>query len=83
LRYIKRHRRSLYTELLMSGKLKNYLADFDAEAEEMFSRLVKQMAEKREITERLKVTDQMRWVQEMNNIRNTAAEIVNTDLIYS
>jgi phage terminase Nu1 subunit (DNA packaging protein) len=67
----------------MSGKLKNYLADFDVEAEEMFSRLVKQMAEKREITERLKVTDQMRWVQEMNNVRNTAAEIVYTELIYS
>lgn len=82
LRYIKQHRRSLYSELLMSGKLNDYLADLNAEAEEMFSRLVKQMAEKRDITEKLKAADQMRWVQEMNNIRNSASEIVYTEMIY-
>ena len=82
LRYIKQHRRSLYAELLMTGKLNDYLADLNAEAEEMFSRLVNQMAEKQGVTERLKEDDQMLWVQKMNNIRNSAREIVNRDYIY-
>ena len=82
LRYIKQHRYSLYTELLMTGKLNNYLAALNDETEEMFSRLVKQMAEKQGITERLKAEDQMLWVQKMNNIRNSVREIVNTEFIF-
>jgi len=82
LRYIKQHRRMLYTELLTTGKLINYLADINTEAEEMFSRLVKQMADKQGITEQLKATDQMKWVGKMNNIRNAASEIVYTEMIY-
>ncbi len=82
LRYVKQHRRSLYTELLMTGKLNAYLADIDEQAEEMFSRLVKQMAEKQGVTERLKAEDQMLWVQKMNNICNAVREIINRVFIY-
>lgn len=81
LRYIKQHRKVLYTELLTSGKLNDYLADLNEEAEEMFSRLVKQMAEKEGVTEMLKASEQMEWVQEMNSIRNRTAEIVNKNII--
>ena len=73
----------LYLNLLTSGKLNEYLADVDRQAEEMFSRLVKQMAEREGVTEQLKTSDQMKWVARMNNIRNRATEIINTDLIYS
>lgn len=83
LRYIKQHKRVFYTNLLTSCKLNSYLADVDEQAEEMFSRLVKQLAEKENITEELKATNQMAWVQRMNNIRNRATEIVNADLIYA
>ena len=82
LRYIKRHRRLLYANLLTSGKLKGYLADINEEAEEMFIRLIKQMAEARGITEQLKVDNQMLWVQRMNNIKDAAIEIVNNDIAY-
>lgn len=83
LRYIKQCRRVLYIDLLTSGKLNDHLADLNIEAEKMFSRLVKQMAEKQEITEQLKVTDQMHWVGAMNNIRNSAMEVVLDELIYN
>lgn len=83
LRYIKQHRRVHYTELLTSGKLKDYLADLNDEAEEMFSRLVKQMAEQQGITEQLKAADQIAWVGAMNNIRNSAMEVVLDELIYN
>ena len=83
LRHIKQNRRVLYTNLLTSGKLNSYLADIDKQAEEMFSRLVKQMAEREGVTEHLKADNQMEWVGRMNNIRNRATEIVNTDLIYA
>ncbi len=83
LRYIKQHKRVFYTNLLTSCKLNSYLADIDKQAEEMFSRLVKQLAEKENITEKLKAENQMLWVQKMNNIRNRAAEVVNADLIYA
>lgn len=83
LRYIKQHRRSLYNELLMTGELNNYLATLDTEAEEMLSRLVKEMAEKQGVTETLKAINQMEWVQCMNNIRNAVSEIVSTELIYT
>ena len=83
LRYLKQHRKVLYSELLISGKLNDYLADLNEQAEEMFSRLVKQLAEKEGVTEALKAETQMLWVQKMNNIRNTAMEIVSNDLIYA
>lgn len=82
LRYIKQNRKALYLNLLTSGKLNGYLADIDKQAEEMFSRLVKQMAEREGVTEKLKVDNQMEWVGRMNNIRSRATEIVNADLIY-
>jgi len=82
LQYIKQHCKVLYTNLLTSGKLNGYLADIDKQAEEMFSRLVKQMAERESVTEKLKVDNQMEWVGRTNNIRSRATEIVNKDLIY-
>ena len=72
-----------YIILLTSGKLNSYLADIDRQAEEMFSRLVKQLAEKEDVTEAIKAENQMLWVQKMNNIRNAAIEIVSNDLIYA
>lgn len=83
LRHIKQNRRVLYTNLLTSGKLNSYLADINRQAEEMFSRLVKQMAEYEGVTEQLKADNQMEWVARMNNIRSRATEVVNTDLIYT
>lgn len=83
LRYIREHRITLYTELLTSGRLNAYLAELNEEAEAMLSRLVKQLAEKEGVTEKLKAEDGMKWVQAMNNIRNRAAEVVYNDLIYN
>lgn len=83
LRYLKQHRKVLYSELLISGKLNDYLADLNEQAEEMFSRLVKQLAEKEGMTETLKAENQMLWVQKMNNIHNAAMEVVSNDLIYA
>ena len=82
-RYLKSHRRALYTSLLTSGKLNDYLADLNEQAEAMFSRLVKQLSEKEGVTEALKAENQMLWVQRTNNIRSAAMEIVANDLIYS
>lgn len=82
-RYLKEHRRATYAALLTSGKLNSYLADIDRQAEEMFLRLVKQMAEAEGVTEQLKADNQMAWVGRMNNIRNRAMEIVNNELIYA
>ena len=81
LRYLKQHRKVLYSELLISGKLNDYLADINEQVEEMFSRLVKQLAEKEGVTEALKAENQMLWVQKMNNIRSRATEIVNHYII--
>ena len=83
LRYIKEHKRTLYVNLLTSCKLNSYLADIDEQAEEMFSRLVKQLAEKENVTEKLKAEYQMLWVQKMNSIRSRALEVVNANLIYA
>lgn len=83
LRYIKQNRKALYLNLLTRGKLNGYLADLDKQAEEMFSRLVKQMAEREGVTEKLKADNQMEWVARMNNIRSRATEIVNHDIIYA
>lgn len=82
LRYLKQHRKVFYTNLLTSGKLRSYLADIDEQAETMFFRLAEQMAQHDGITESLKASDQMAWVQKMNNIRNAAREIVYAELIY-
>lgn len=83
LRHLKQNRRVLYTNLLTSGKLNSHLADINRQAEEMFSRLVKQMAMRESVTEQLKADNQMEWVARMNNIRSRATEVVNTDLIYT
>ena len=83
LRYIKEHRPTLYADLLTSGKLSRYLAEVDNRAKEMLDRLVNQMAEKQGVTEQLKAQDQMAWVQRLNNIRNAAEEIVNTEAIFA
>ena len=82
LRYLKQHRKVFYTNLLTSGKLNSYLADIDKQAEDMFLRLVIQMAEKEDVTEKLKAENQMEWVGRMINIRSRAMEIVNAELIY-
>ena len=81
LRYIKEYKRAFYTKLLTSCKLNSYLADINEQAEEMFSRLVKQLAEKENVTEKLKAEDQMIWVQKMNNIRARAEEIVREEML--
>ena len=82
-RYLQEHKRSIYTTLLTSGKLNRYLTDIDEQAENMFFRLIKQFAEKENITEKLKPENQMLWVQKMNNIRNRAIEIINKEIIYN
>ena len=81
-RYLKSHRRALYTSLLTSGKLNSYLADINRQAEELFSRLVKQIAESENINEELKATDTTAWIGKMNNVRNRAAEVVSEEIIY-
>lgn len=82
-RYLKEDHRVRYTNLLTGGKLNGYLADIDRQAEELFERLVKQMAACEGVTEQLKSTDQMAWVRKMNNIRNRVTEIVNTKIIFN
>lgn len=81
LRYIKQNRKVLYLNLLTSGKLNGYLSDLDKQAEEIFSRLVEQMAEREGVTEKLKADNQMKWIGKMNNIRNRAMETVNKEYI--
>lgn len=83
LRYIREHKRLFYVNLLTSGKLNGYLADTNEQSEELFSRLVKQMAEREGVTEKLKVDNQLEWVRKTNNIRNRATEVVNEELIYT
>ena len=82
LRYIRKHKVSLYAELLTTGKLNDYLADLNEQAEAMFSWLVKQLSEKEGDTEALKAENQMLWVQKINNIRSAAMKIVSSGLIY-
>lgn len=83
LRYLKQHRKTVYAELLTSGKLNSYLADLNEQAEDMFFRLVKELVEKGGVMEQLKAADQMLWVRRMNAVRDTATEIDNNDLIYA
>ncbi len=80
--YLKQHRRILYTNLLTSGRLNSYLADIDEQAENMFLKLVEQMAERESITETLKAEHPMEWIGRMNALRESAAEIVNAEVIF-
>ena len=82
LNYLKHHRKVLYYNLLSSGKLHSHLADTEEQAQQLFLRLVKELAEKEGVTEQLKAENAMLWVRQMNNIRNRATEIVNNEVIY-
>ena len=82
-RYLKQNHKVRYYNLLTSGKLNLYLADIEQQAQQLFLRLVKDLAEKENVTEELKASDMMLWVQKMNNIRNQATEIVNAEIIYT
>ncbi len=82
-RYLEQNHKVLYYNLLTSGKLNSYLTDIEKQAQTLFSRLVKDLAEKENATEELKATDMMLWVRRMNNIRDRAMEVVNTELIYT
>jgi hypothetical protein len=83
LRYLKEHHRVRYANLLTSGELNAYLADIDRQAEELFLRLVKQMADAEGITEALKANNQMEWVGRMNSCRDRASETVYHQVIYT
>ena len=83
MRYLKQSHKVLYYNLLTSGKLNSHIAEIDKQANDMFFRLVKELAEKENITEELKSNDQMLWVQKMNNIRNRVTETVNKEIIYA
>ena len=82
-RYLQDHKRVIYTNLLTSGNLNAYLADINEQAENMFSRLVKEMAKMQGVTEQLKTKNQMVWVGKMNSIRNAAIEVVNKEIIFA
>lgn len=82
-RYLKSHHRVLYYNLLTSGKLDNYLSDVECQAENLFEQTLKSLAEKEQVTEKLKAENMMLWVRKMNNIYNRATEIVNEQVIYS
>lgn len=81
-RYLKQHHKVLYYNLLTSGKLDSHLADIEEQAQQLFLRLVKEYAEKEGVTEQLKFSDQMTWVQKMNNIRSRSSEIVNAEVVF-
>ena len=82
LNYLKHNRKVLYYNLLTSGKLHSHLADIEGQAQDLFSRLVKEYAEKEGITEQLKAADQMKWVQKKNNIRERVMEVVYKDVVF-
>lgn len=82
-RYLKQNHKVLYYNFLTSGKLNSYLTDIEEQAQNLFSQLVKQITEREGVTEQLKADNQIEWVRRMNNIRNRAVEIVNTELIYT
>ena len=82
LNYLKHNRKVLYYYLLTSGKLHSHLADIEEQAQNLFSRLVREHAKKEGITEQLKTTDQMKWVQRMNNIRESVIEVVYSDVVF-
>lgn len=82
LRYLKQHRKILYYNLLTSGKLRSHLADVEEETQPLFFRLVKQYAERENMTEQLKTENSMEWVRRMNNIGSKVTEFVNNGLIH-
>ena len=82
LRYLRRCKKATYTTLLIEGKLPDYLADVNEQAEEMLFQLIKQMANNEGVDEAMKRRDQLGWVQRMNSIRNRAEEIVQREVIY-
>ena len=82
LQFIKKHQKGVYRELQSNGRLFSYLAEIDTQATAMFDRLVKQLSEAEGVTETLKAENQLLWIQTMNNLRNTATEIVLRELIY-
>ena len=81
--YLKHNRKVLYYNLLTSGKLHSHLADVEKEAQALFSRLVKEYAEKEGVTEQLKAADRMAWVRQMNNIRELAIAFINENIVYN
>ena len=83
LRYLKEYRRSVYLDLLTNGRLNDYLADIEEQAQERFERIVGQMKQAQGITEQLKAKNQMEWVARMNNIQVCAREIVDKEIVYS
>lgn len=83
LHYLKEHRRLAYLNLLTSGRLNEYLASVDKQAEDMFSRLVKEYADRQGVTERLKAENALEWTGRMNNIRACVMELVNGEIIYN
>ena len=82
-RYLREHKRIMYFNLLISGKLYEHLAEIDTSTCNMAEYLIKEMALKQGVTEELKATDMMRWVGLMNNIRACVDEIVLNDIVYS
>ena len=82
LHYLKHHRKVLYYNLLTSGKLHSHLADIEEQAQELFNRLTTDLAVKEGITEQFKATDQMKWVQRLNNIRERVIETVYSDVVF-
>ena len=83
LRYLKENRKAYYTALMLSGKLFDQAVEIDRTAKEMYEKLIRDMAEREDVTEQLKADNQMLWVRKMNNIRNRAQEIVNAELIHT
>lgn len=82
-RYLQEHKKATYTTLLTSDKLNSYLADIDEQAEELFSRLVKEYADRQGVTEQLKAENQLLWIQKMSNIQSCVREVVESEIIYS
>ena len=82
LHYLKHHRKVLYYNLLTSGKLHSHLADIEEQAQELFNRLTTDVAIREGITEQLKSTDQMKWVQQMNNIRERVTETIYSNVVF-
>ena len=83
MQYIKEHKQFIYLNLLTSGRLNEYLASVDEQAEDMFSRLVKESSDRQGVTEQVKAENQILWVQKMNNIRACVREVVESEIIYS
>ena len=82
MQYLKEHKQFIYLNLLTSGGLNEYLVSVDEQAEDMFSRLVKEYADRQEVTEQLKAENQILWVQKMNNIQACVREVVEREIIY-